>query len=441
MIFDNEGTTIYSNKRTLPFNESGFVKAIQEIAFGDKKRGCSLLKDELNNFFKNSGKCRSCQYTLNTDNDFFGIYIKPINNYNLVGFANGVNHHLDNDFNIDCYAVELDSQLIDCITYNEFDNYKTTLDIPHLNELELITLLLHDVNEILGFNATDKVSNAIQAILAFSDDTIDPYKIEMTSKLFDYAIIDTCRGLTSVFCKRYEDCFANEFIRTYGLTTHYDNAIYCINRLKGLFHEDLAISNIMVLNWYMNNYKKIVDDHIRNNPYIIGVLTKGVSYTGSKLEKISITLALEEIDNLPNNIKHRRKERHPYPIGGYIDSTAIQESFSGRIKISGIRSIEDDLYEFEIRVKNVTDEVTAINLMREINVNMNILSDYLRYEKSLANHERKQVEKMYEKYSILRERLTNNTIYKKKTYGLFIDYNALDQMSEEEKRQLLMNMR
>ena len=47
------------------------------------------------------------------------------------------------------------------------------------------------------------------------------------------------------------------------------------------------------------------------------------------------------------------------------------------IRLNGLRNIEDDLYEFNIRLKNVSDEEEALNLLRQINMRLAIIDDYL----------------------------------------------------------------
>lgn len=438
MIFNNN-FNIDCSAKTLPFNSEGFCNAIDEIAFRNKNLGCNMLKDQLNSFFnKSKMRCRSCIYTKNTDKEFFGIYIKPV--INIGELIPELKHHENSPMQIKEYSIELDSQLIDCITYAEqLPKVSFMSDFPTLNSMDLTAIILHDINAIAGCDAIKKVVDAINAILAFKDETLDLYRLEMSEGLFHYTIIDSIRGLTSCLCKKDDDNLANEFIRTYDLTDNFYNAINCIKKLRGIYHNDIIVHNIMVLNWYMDIYKKLVDDYIRENPYVIGMLNKALDYTGSELERVSITLAITKIANLPNTCEERRHDARyvPYPIGGYINSGTINESFGVKVKMTGVRSIEDDLYEFEIRIKNVTDEATAVTIMREINNNMNILSDYMQYEK-LSEMERKKIETLYNKYTILREKLTKCSIYKNKTYGLFIDYNALDQMSEEEKRRLYM---
>ena len=81
-----------------------------------------------------------------------------------------------------------------------------------------------------------------------------------------------------------------------------------------------------------------------------------------------------------------------------------------------------------MRVKNIDEEASAIQLMRQINSRTGCISDYLS-EEDLSEHERKRWDKLYEKYDKIREEMIKKPIYSRKMYGLFVDYNALMNMS------------
>ena len=68
--------------------------------------------------------------------------------------------------------------------------------------------------------------------------------------------------------------------------------------------------------------------------------------------------------------------------------------------------------------------------MRQINSRMGIISDYLESESDkIPEAEYKRWEKLYDKYDKLRDQMVAKPIYSKKMYGLFVDYNALMDMS------------
>ena len=103
-------------------------------------------------------------------------------------------------------------------------------------------------------------------------------------------------------------------------------------------------------------------------------------------------------------------------------------SLAAQIKYSGLKSLEDDIYEYRMRIKNVETENDAIYIVRQINNRMGLISDYLENE-DLSELDRERFFKLYDKYDSLREELSKKSIYNRKMYGLFVDYNALQQMS------------
>ena len=82
-----------------------------------------------------------------------------------------------------------------------------------------------------------------------------------------------------------------------------------------------------------------------------------------------------------------------------------------------------------MRLRNVETQDDAILLMRQINSRMSILEEYLDTEE-LDEKDRKRWEDCYKKYLELRDALSRKTVYNKKMYGLFVDYNALQNMSQ-----------
>ena len=82
-----------------------------------------------------------------------------------------------------------------------------------------------------------------------------------------------------------------------------------------------------------------------------------------------------------------------------------------------------------MRIKNVDTQDEAIIIMRQISSRMEILDDYLLNQEDLSDTERERWQKVFDKYERLREELSKKTVYNKKMYGLFVDYNALQNMS------------
>ena len=69
---------------------------------------------------------------------------------------------------------------------------------------------------------------------------------------------------------------------------------------------------------------------------------------------------------------------------------------------------------------------------------ISILDDYLTYEE-MSESERSRWQAVYDEYQKIRGELTKKTVYNRKMYGLFVDYNALADMSRSQQQQILQS--
>lgn len=371
-------------------NEDPFIVPQNSIS-------CKRVTDALNGFFTDF-KCSDTIYTKNTDKPLFGIFVK-VTNVDPQTLIGGVVTDATS------YQVEIDSRLV--------------TDIG-LSATEIGTLMLLDINTIKGPAYSSIVIDAMNAISAFGDKTIhiDPENADMVA-LFNLVSIITARNLSSVFCKT-KCCLLDpeqvpNFISDVKLTGYYESAV------KSLASK--AISDVeceypaLMLNWFVSI---ISNDDPGNGRYVKGLLKKALKYEGSTLVKKSIMVVINTLDSYI-----------PPMQGKYLQSlTEAKHGLISQMKRNGLRSLEDDLYEYTMRLRNVDTQDDAILLMRQINSRMSILEDYLGTEEDLDEKERKRWEDCYSQYLDLRAQLSKKTVYNKKMYGLFVDYNALQNMSQ-----------
>ena len=118
-----------------------------------------------------------------------------------------------------------------------------------------------------------------------------------------------------------------------------------------------------------------------------------------------------------------------------LDSTGygklLETSLFASLKKSGLRGLEDALYELTIKVKNCEEEDEAIFILRGINTRLSIIEDYIYNTPDLSDNERKKWTLIAMKYRELREELAKKKIGNKKQYGLFFDYSQLDQLDKD----------
>lgn len=362
-----------------------------------RKKALCCIKEELNRFFEDF-KCVDVIFTNNTDNEFFGIQISPM----FLDCYEGVNKIFkDNceDIKFHHYSLEFDSKL--------FDGTFTARQI--------IALLIHDINKLNSSNIIKEIVCAMDHIAMCHGKIIQCDSIMKNMSFFLFVLHDTARKMTSAFEYIPSSLsLADDFIKSYGLADDYEDAMFgvkdCRNGLK-----DQICCTTLTLNWYMEKYDDLC---YYNHKDMANDFRDIIKFTGSELVKRNIKGALELLCD--RGIYSAR------PV--YESATKKKTSLITQIKTSGLRSLEDDVYEYRMRIKNIETENEAIYVIRQINNRMGIISDYLETEE-LSDMEKERFFKLYDKYDSLREELSKKAVYNRKMYGLFVDYNALQQMS------------
>ena len=151
--------------------------------------------------------------------------------------------------------------------------------------------------------------------------------------------------------------------------------------------------------------------------------------TGSKLEKICIDRVLANLEQFNGNTITEAKT-FTQKLKNYDLECLNEASLFKSLKVNGLRSIEDALYEFAIRIKNCDTEEDAMYILRGINTRLSILEDYLYKTPDLSENEIKKWEGVASQYRALRDELTKKKIWNKKQYGLFFDYDQLDYLDK-----------
>ena len=113
-----------------------------------------------------------------------------------------------------------------------------------------------------------------------------------------------------------------------------------------------------------------------------------------------------------------------------LESVKKKNSLFRRLRINGLRSIEDDLYEYRVRAKNAKTEDEAMYTLRQINTRLAILDDYIKYE-DLDDSERDKYVDVINQFRDIREYLSTKKIYNRKNYGIWYDYDQLDKDTAE----------
>jgi hypothetical protein len=105
----------------------------------------------------------------------------------------------------------------------------------------------------------------------------------------------------------------------------------------------------------------------------------------------------------------------------------LQEARRGwlsNIRYNGLKDIENDLYEYSIRVKNAESEEDVWYILKQVNSRITILDDYIR-----SNPNDEEIDRwrnVLMQYHNIREELVKNGYYKHKGFGIAIDYDKFE---------------
>ena len=375
--------------RALDYDFGYLGKSISYLVNDDNKSGYNVMK-ELNNFFKDDMSCIGVKFTENTDNEFFGIYIKStdVDPKSIMGIEGELK-------NPNKYLIEIDSKL----------SYI-------LSPMELVSIIIYEIKNIVSKTALEKFRDAFTFYIGMNDYMANIENIVHYDKLFNMVYDESVATLYSIFRRPTDEvCVGDDFMSGCGLYEYFNSAVDKVKSLKdSVFSTELS-DKLLTMQWYVSIINSINTD----TRYISTILREGFESTGSRLLRTNILNAIKELEPMTDHVER------------YFNTLTESRSLVNSIKQNGIRSIEQDVYEYTMRIKNIEDENDALLLMRQINNRISILEDYVATEE-LEDRERDKIYKLMDKYYTLRESLTKKTVYKQKMYGLFADYNALQKM-------------
>ncbi len=386
---------------TLSYNFDNLCKGIASLSYDDKafhRKALDTIKSELNLFFKDF-ICTEVILTENTDHEFFGVQISPM--FNTIDDI-GLLFNPDNNLKFHHYLLEFDTKLFQ----------------GDFTARQIAALLIHDINKLNTPNLLKDILFAFDHISMCKGVEVSQDNVLLNKEFFLFTIQDTARKMTSAFEYIPSDLsFADDFLRSYGLDKDYEDGMFgvkaCRNNLK-----DQICSTTITMNWFVEKYRDL-SPHCHKD--LANDFRDAIQFTGSKL----VRRLLNQVINTLVILRYPGENRY---YSALTESAKKKMSLANQIKYNGLKSLEDDVYEYRMRIKNVNTEDEAINIVRQINNRMGIISDYLENEE-ISDMDRERFFRLYDKYDGLREELSKKAIYNRKMYGLFVDYNALQQMS------------
>lgn len=360
------------------------------------------LKNAINDIF-DENKCTNVIYTLNTDKQFFGIRINPV----ISPSDATIILSTDKSVRLVKYQIEFDSKLFNI----------------GLSDSELAAMTIYEISSMMDNNDIfDRMRALIDYKLVDNDDIINIRDSVNYAQLIIFALKDTMTKLSSSLFKESSDELLNVAIQATGLQEDIISAKEKISMTE--MGDSFRTAKPIILEWMFIMYKNMKI----NSEVISDTLKDAKLVTASKLDTEEINKTLQSIDRIDNDIT----VNEGISLNKFFDrkhiSVVNEISLFKSLKKSGLRGIENELYEFSMKVKNCTEAEDAYMIMRGINSRLGVLEDYLLNEE-MNDYDRKHWEYIAQQYRDLRIKLSQKK-FKEKQYGLFFDYSKLDQLDK-----------
>lgn len=363
----------------------------------ERSLNTTKIREALNLIFPNN-YCTEVIYTKNTDKLMFGIYVNPVISPNdTISILTD-----DEPIIIKNYSVEIDSKLFDI---------GLTLD-------ELIAYMLFDIsNMVLYQNHINNIRQVINVYQMEANTSIIFTAVANRVKIFVFAIKDAMIKFSSLKYADNDSILSNPFINSDDDLR--DSLIDAQNKIRSsVFGLGSAVKEpqLTLLQWALDLY---INFDTRFNT-ALETLKQSKSFTASKLLKSEIDKAINSMMRMSSLVATES--------ASIINEAKNRGSLFANLKRNGLRAIEDDLYEYRIRAKNAESEEEAWYALKQINTRINMLEDYLYNEQDLSEADYDRWRNVINSYRALREELSTKKIVNKKNYGLFFDYDQLDQI-------------
>lgn len=364
----------------------------------------SEIKENLNIIFDRA-KCTDVLYTLNTDKLYFGLLVNP-----KISDAMSMKLLTSSDpVEVTSYQIEFDSKIFDA----------------GLNDEELTATLLFEVGSMIDPASIDELRNLININILDDNNVLYIRNSFNYSQLIIYALKDTLYKISSIMFKdSADDILASDIIAKAKLS---DAVISAQEKLLAAVQgnsESFRTPKTIILRWMFMVYQDIS----HNNRLIKETLKDAKQFTASILQKKEIDNTIEAIDRI--NLQNIMNESTSLIkiVENKCPSIVNEISLFKSLKQSGLRGIEDDFYEYSIRVKSAESEEEAMFALRGINTRLSILDDYIYNTPEISDAERRRWEMVANNYRKLRDILANKKIINRKQYGVFIDYSQFDKL-------------
>jgi len=340
--------------------------------------------------------CINTIITFNNDKLLFGVYVNPTlvdTDLNKIIFS-------PEPIELTRYSLEIDTKLFDLLTAPEIAAY-----------------IIEDITTTMSPVTVRNVRALMETIMTDQDLSINVRQSVNFSQLLIFGIKDTIRKVSSLLYKHSDEDGVNEYASEFdyaGAMPYIAEKIH--TNIKDTTNIDLN-PKLSVLSWVLSTY----NDPEMSYEIMLDTLNDAMATTGSK----------SEVDEIKKTITALERAVNESLVEVTIQQMHEGMSIFKNLKMNGLRSIEDDLYEYKIRVKTCETEDDAMYILHQISTRINILEDYLYNTQDLSDSEIKRWTNVIVAYKNLRYELGKKPVVDKKRYGIYVDYDAIDKLENE----------
>ena len=215
------------------------------------------------------------------------------------------------------------------------------------------------------------------------------------------------------------DIVNDAFLESLGLYYFEDTLNKLYQRFPDCDNEATRMPKLSMLEWTLRVY----DDVDKERIPAIHLLNKVKSITASTLYIDRINAVINALNRIDTSVA----------VSETVNQVFMEAKRRGGLlaylKYSGLRDIENDLYEFQLRAKNSESEQEVLYALKQINARLAILDDYIR-----ENPDDPDIDRwigVKEEYMDIRDILAKKKLHKR-NYGVFVDYDALDKEDNDQ---------
>jgi len=354
------------------------------------------IKETLNKIF-DKNICRSVLFTNNTDKFIFGVYVDPvITDYQLMQMIT-----TEDSFETTCkdYNVEIDLTIF-----------------KYLSGQEAAAYIIEDVSSMLDPSCIENVRYLFDQILVNNGEYIDIRKSINYVQILIYGVKNTLQKVTSLLYKYPDSIATNPYIEAFDIVEVVKDVTGILRKNAFGIEDITTIPKLSVIQWVLMVYK----DLDINYKMAESTLLEAKELTGSVLEKKEIERTLVAI--------HRAIAEIVIEVAN-IEEALNETSLFKKMKKKGLQAIQDDLFEFKIRLKNCEDIEEAMYILRQINSRISILEDYLD-SNECSDAERARWIGVIEDFIRLRAEISAKKLGPKKQYDIWYNIDAIDKMKD-----------